>query len=191
MSESTTPRRLPFIVTGAAVLLAVIAVSAFLATGGFAPTAAPSATPTFAAGSGAEVLPPTATPTVKALGVAPTALVSAPLPKTASAKAKLVSGFPSSVIPIPTGTKIVSSAISTQGDRMQVTLVGTSTATPGDVQAYFQTALTELGLTASVTPSAEGTVATTYSRGEDRIVVSTTADAAGTQLSVFALFTAG
>lgn len=184
-----TRQRLPFLITGALVVLAIGAILTFL----LAPTATPSAapTPTRAAGSGSEVLPPTATPTTPHLGTSPTSLVSAPLPKTASAKGKLVTGFPTEVISIPTGTKVVSSAIATQGDHMQVTLVGTTAASVGDVQTYFQGIFTTLGLTAEVTPSAPGTAATTYSRGSDRITVTTTASDDGTRLSVFGLFTAG
>jgi hypothetical protein len=184
-------RRLPFILTGALVLLAVVVVSVFLATGGLTPTAAPSPTPTRAAGSGSEVLPPTATPTTPHLGVDPTPLVTAPLPKTASATGKLVTGFPSGVISIPADTKVTSSAISTQGNRMQATLVGTSAAPVGDVLSYFEAACTKLGLTSTVTPSAPGTQATSCARGNDRITVTTEAQPGGTRFTIFALFTAG
>lgn len=187
--KAVTRQRLPFILTGGLLVLAVAAVILFLTVGSPAPT--PSPTPTRAAGSGTEVLPPTATPTTPHLGVDPTPLFTEPLPKTASATGKLVAGFPTKVISVPSGTKIVSSSISTQGDRMQLSLVGTSPASVGDVQSYFQGTFSTLGLTAAVTPSAPGTVATTYSRGSDRITVTTAAGSDGTQLTVFGLFTAG
>lgn len=184
-------RRLPFIVTGALVLLAIVVVGVFLATGGLTPTAVPSPLSTRAPGSDSEVLPPTATPTTPHLGVDPTPLVTAPLAKTASATGKLVTGFPSGVISIPADTKVTSSAISTQRNRMQATLVGTSAASVGDVQSYFEAAFTKLGLTSTVTPSAPGTQANTFARGNDRIIVTTEAHSGGTRFTIFALFTAG
>ena len=187
--KAVTRQRLPFIITGALVVLAIGAIILFLLAPSSTPSAAP--TPSRAAGSGSEVLPPTATPTTPHLGTDPTSLVTAPLPKTASAKGKLVAGFPTTVISVPTGTKIVSSAIATQGDHMQVTLVGTTAASGGDVQSYFQGIFSALGLTGAVTPSAPGTAATTFSRGADRITVTTSANSGGTRLTVFGLFTAG
>ncbi len=189
--KSITRQRLAFILTGALVMLAVVVVGVFLATGGFGPPAAPSPTPTRAAGSGTEVLPPTATPTTAHLGTDPTPLVTAPLPKSASAKGTLVAGFPTGVISIPPGMSVANSAIATEGVHMQVTLVGTSAASVGDVQSYFQSVFTELGLTASAAPSAPGTTATSYTRGSDSITVTTTADSGRTGVSVFAAFTAG
>ena len=186
-----TRQRLPFILTGVLVVLAIVAVSVFLGTGGFGPTSAPSPTPTRAAGSGTEVLPPTATPTTAHLGTESTPLVTEPLPKSASATGKLVTGFPTDVISLPAGMKIESSSIATQGVHMQVTVVGTSAASVGDVQSYFQAVFTKLGLTAVVTPAAPGTTATSYSRSSDSITVTTSADSGGTHVSVFAVFTAG
>jgi hypothetical protein len=184
-----TGRRSPFIITGLLVLLAAAAVVVFLTTGAPAPTAAP--TPTRAAGAGSEVLPPTATPTTPHLGVDPTPLLTGPLPKSAEATGKLVAGFPTTIVAIPPDSTVLNSAIATQGQHMQATVVGTSAASEGDVQAYFQGAFTQLDLTGAVTPSATGTVANTYSRGTDRITVTTSTASGKTRFSIFALFVAG
>ncbi len=184
-----TRQRLPFVLTGLLVLLAIAAVIVFLATGGATPASAP--TPTRAAGSGTEVLPPTATPTIAHLGTEQDPLVTAPLPKTASAKGKLVTGFPTQVIAIPAGLTIENSSVASEGEHLQVTLVGTSAGTQGDVQAFYQTALSALGMTGAAASSAAGSTATTYSRGTDNITVTTTADSTGTQLSILGVFTAG
>lgn len=86
-------------------------------------------------------------------------------------------------------TKVVTSAISAQGAQPQVRLVGTSVATHGNVRSFFQSASTKPGMTASVLPSADGTVAITFSRGSDRITVPTVIRSARTRLSVFTPFT--
>ena len=184
-----TRQRLPLLLTGVLVLLAIAAVAVFLATGSSTPSAAP--TPTRAAGSGTEVLPPTATPTTPHLGTTLEPLVTAPLPKTASAKGKLVAGFPSEVIPIPSGLTISSSSVATQGDHLQATVVGTSTASEADVQSFYQAAFAKLGMTAAVAPAGASDTATTFSRGSDSITVTTTAQTSGTALSIFGVFTAG
>lgn len=184
-----TRQRLPFVLTGLLVLLAVAAVTVFLATGGPSPTASP--TPTRAAGSGTEVLPPTATATTPHLGTTLEPLVKGPLPKSASATGELVAGFPSEVIPIPTGLKISSSSVATQGEHLQVTLVGTSPASEAAVQSFYQAAFTKLGMTGAVAPVGAADSATTFTRGSDSITVTTTAKASGTELSIFGAFTAG
>lgn len=184
-----TRRRLPVVLTGVLVLLAVAAVAVFLATGSPGSTASP--TPTRAAGSGTEVLPPTATATTPHLGTTLEPLVTAPLPKSASAKGKLVTGFPSEIIPIPTGLKIATSSVATQGEHLQATVVGTSTGSEADVQSFYQAAFTKLGMTAAVSPAGAGDSATSYTRGSDSITVTTTATTSGTGLSIFGVFTAG
>lgn len=184
-----TRQRLPFILTAALVVLAIVAVAAFLATGSSAPTTAP--TPTRTAEGGSEFLPSTATPTPTRLGIETKPLITEPLPTSASALGTLVAGFPTDVISVPPGATVVSSAIATEGVRMQATVVATSTASDGDVQSYYQGIFTSLGLTAAAAPSAPGTTATTYSRGTDSIIVATSAESGGTRLSIFALFTAG
>ncbi len=186
--KQLTRQRLPVILTGTLVVIAIVVVAVFIATGTSAPTTAPN--PTSTVGSGSEILPPTATPTTPRLGIEITPLVTEPLPASASAVGTLVAGFPT-VISLPPGSTVVSSAVATEGVRMQATVVATSTESDADVQSYFQGIFTPLGLTATETPSAPGASATTYSRGADSIIVTTTTESGGTRLSVFALFTAG
>ncbi|GAA1222236.1 hypothetical protein [Rhodoglobus aureus] len=182
-------QRLPYILTGVLVLLAVAAIGIFLALDNTAQTTAPTPTPT---GLGGSVIPqPTATPTAPQLGIETTPLITGPLPESATAVGELVAGFPTSIISLPTGAEVVSSAIATEGDRMQATVVATSTASQDEVHRYFERVLTPLGLRGAETPAAPGTTATTWSSGTDSIVVATTADEDVTRFSVFALFTAG
>ena len=199
--KQLTRQRLPFILTGVLVLLAVAAIGIFLVMGNTAQTTelTPTPTPTPTAVGGSEIPQPTATPTTPQLGIenpppvdttiAP--LVSRPLPKSASAEGKLVAGFPTSVISLPPKTKVVSSSIATEGDRMQATVVASTAATENTVHRYFDGIFTALGLQGSETSAAPGTRATTWSNGIDSIVVATSVDGEVTRFSVFALFTAG
>jgi hypothetical protein len=192
-----TRQRLPFILTGVLVLLAVAAIGVFLAMDNTAQTTEPIPTPTALGGS--EIPQPTATPTTPQLGIESppqsgtetSPLISGPLPKSASADGKLVAGFPTSIISLPPGAEVASSAIATEGNRMQATVVASSAASENKVHSYFTGIFTDLGLTSTETQAAPGTKATTWSNGTDSIVVATKVDGDVTRFSVFALFTAG
>ncbi|WP_010205795.1 hypothetical protein [Salinibacterium sp. PAMC 21357] len=187
--KQITRQRLPFILTGVLVLLAVAAIAIFLATDNSAQIAEPAPTTTRVVGS--EIPPPTATPTTPQLGIETSPLISGPLPESASANGKLVTGFPTSIISLPPGTEVTSSAITTEGDRMQVTVVASSSRSEDEVQSYFQDVFSALELQGAETPAAPDTRATTWSSGADSIVVATQTDGAITRFTIFALFTAG
>lgn len=190
-------QRLPFILTGVLVALAVAAIGIFFATANTAQTTEPTSAPT--ARGGIEIPQPTATPTSPQLGIAnpPQAdtetspLITLPLPESASAEGRLVAGFPTAVLSLPPEATVVNSAIATEGDRMQATVVASTSASEETVQRYFDEVFTDLGLTGADTKSAPGSTATTWSNGTDSIAVATTADGDVTRFSIFALFTAG
>jgi hypothetical protein len=187
--KQITRQRLPYILTGVLVLLAVAAIGVFLAMDNTAQTTEPTTTPTALGGS--EVPQSAPTPTTPQLGVETSPLISGPLPESASADGELVAGFPTSIISLPPGAKVESSAIATEGDHMQVTIVASSASSEDKVLSYFDGVFTDLGLRGAETQSASGTRTTTWSSGSDSIVVATTADGDVTRFSVFALFTAG
>ncbi|QYH36948.1 hypothetical protein [Salinibacterium sp. M195] len=187
--KPTMRLRLPFILTGVLVLLAVAAIGVFLALDNTVQTTEP--TPASTAFGGSEIPQPTETPTTKQLGIETSPLITAPLPDSARADGELVAGFPTSVISLPPSSEVVSSAITIEGDRMQATVVATTDTSEDMVQSYFADAFTALGLQGSDTPAASGTTATTWSNGTDSIIVATTAEGEVTRFSIFALFTAG
>ncbi|MGV8911601.1 MAG: hypothetical protein ACOH14_03215 [Rhodoglobus sp.] len=197
--KQITRQRLPFILTGVLVLLAVAAIVVFLATDNSTQITEPTPTATPTPLSGSEIPQPTAAPTTPQLGIEnppqsgteSSPLINRPLPKSATAEGKLVAGFPTSVISLPTGAKVVSSAIATEGDRMQATVVASSDGSEDKIHSYFEGIFTPLGLRGTETPSAPGTTATTWSSGTDSIIVATQVDGTVTRFTIFALFTAG
>jgi hypothetical protein len=197
--KQITRQRLPLILTGVLVLLAVAAIGVFLAVDNTTQTTEPAPTASPTALGGSEIPQPTAIPTIPQLGIEnppqsgaeSSPLINSPLPKSASAEGKLVAGFPTSVISLPPGAKVVSSAIATEGDRMQATVVASSAASENTVHGYFDGIFTALGLRGTETSAAPGTRATTWSNGTDNIVVATNVDDEMTRFSIFALFTAG
>lgn len=113
------------------------------------PTAAqgplPGATPT----TGSEVQPPdpSASPSDRLPPPpAPTPLVDAPLPPSASASGKLVDGFPTDVMGPARVSDVLQSAIATEGDTMQVTLVARTDAKPDEVREHYRALWSGLGL---------------------------------------------
>ncbi len=189
--KRATRQRLPLILTSVVVAIAVAAIAVSFAVENVVQTTTPTPTPTLTAAGGSEIPESTGTPTPPQLGIETTPLISGPLPESASATGELVAGFPTSVISLPPGAEVISSAIATEGERMQVTVVATSAAPEEEVQSYFEGVFSDLGMTGAETPAASGSKAVTWSRGTDSIVVATTPDAGETRLSVFALFTAG
>ncbi len=77
----------------------------------------------------------------------PSPLVDPPLPASASASGTLVDGFPRAIMAPAPGSDVITSAIATDGDRMQVTLVARSDASADDVRAHYSTLWASLGLT--------------------------------------------
>ena len=149
-------RRVLWIVGGVVVLVLVVAVWLAVAGGGAGGgTPTPSATPTrgplpgATTTTGSEVQDPA--PGQPEPGRIPplpaaTPLVSPPLPDSASADGKLVKGFPEKIMGAAPDSEIVSSAIATEGNAMQVTLVARTDASPDSVVAYYRDAWAKLAL---------------------------------------------
>jgi len=72
-----------------------------------------------------------------------------PLPPVASAVGSLVSGFPSTLIPMPADTEIVLTTVTSEGSILQAGLEGRTTGSIDDVVAFYRDALAAEGFTAS------------------------------------------
>lgn len=124
---------------------------------------------------------------------APGPSLTGPLPATGAANGAVVKGFPTGVVPILDGLTVVSSSVSASGDRLQVGLQASSDSAPTDVQAAYVAALSAAGFTVEDSPALPGSLATSFTRGPDALVL-TVRDrlGGGTELSVAgALTTAG
>lgn len=142
---------------------------------------------------------PTATPTPYRLPGLPAStnpatkpLVSGTLPKDASAHGRLVRGFPTKAVPVPSGLTVVSSSVSSQGRHLQITLQASTAASPATVHQRFVTALDKVGYTATKAAAVPGTSATQFTHGDDGVVLTTHKRlGGGTELTLTGSFTAG
>lgn len=144
---------------GCLALIGLVAAAWFAVSGGIPGAASPEASstaqstpgpiPGASPTSGSEVQPPDVAPSEpdRIPDLAPTEpLVSAPLPDSGSATGELVDGFPSTAMGPASGSEVVSSAIATEGDAMQVTLVARTDDAASVVAAHFRTLWSESGL---------------------------------------------
>ena len=122
--------------------------------------------------------------------VVPGPSLTGPLPATGSANGAVVKGFPTTVVPVPDGLTVVSSAVSASGDRLQVGLQASSDSSPSDVQASYVTALSAAGFTVGDSPALPGSTATAFTRGPDGLVLTVRERVGGgTELSVAGVLT--
>jgi hypothetical protein len=146
----------------------------------------PDATPT----SGSEVIAPTEAPQTSLPPVAPVApaeaLVAPPYPASGSAEGELVAGYPSAAMPPSPGADVLQSSIATEGDIMQVTLLGRTDASPDDVRAFYAAAWSALGL---ADQSGQDGTLTVTGRGASMSLAFTTAGT-GTRYTVYGVFRA-
>lgn len=119
-------------------------------------------------------------------------LIKLPLPAAGNANGSLVKGFPSSIIPEMPSSAVKSSSVSPQGSILQVSLVAHSAAEPLAIMDYYQKQFAALGLGAAQAPSADGSTAMWFTRGDTKITV-TASDhqSGGTNYIVFGVLHAG
>lgn len=148
-----------------------------------APTSAPAPAPESTPPGG---IPPEVTPPE---GVPP-ALVSLPLPDTATAVGSLVAGFPVDVVPAAPDSVIDVSSVATEGSQLQAALSGQTTLTAEEVLDFYQAALSELGLSAAPAPALDGSSALAFTRGNNSVALTVSPIDGGCRYVVFGTFTA-
>lgn len=97
--------------------------------------------------------------------------LTGPLPASGAANGRLVAGFPQHVVPVVDGVQVVSSSVSSSGKRLQITLDGSSTASPTAVQAAYVKELGKSGFAAATSPALPGQTATAFTHGTDGLVL--------------------
>lgn len=122
-----------------------------------------------------EVLPPTARNTVPVLPPSKSlpAIFEGALPKSASARGKLVAGFPVR-LPIVAESIITRSSVSSSSGRMQTTLDATAPRAPRDLIAFYESMLGKYGLSSVSLPAVGGSTAVGFSRGRTSITLTVT-----------------
>lgn len=118
-------------------------------------------------------------------------ITASAVPRTASRLGALVTGFPTSVIPVLPDAAVASSGVSSSQDVVQLSLVANSSRSPDAVRAFYRRALTGLGFVESVVPASGGSVGAGFTRGADHLVVTTGTHARTTRFSVFGTVHAG
>jgi hypothetical protein len=153
--------------------------------GGTAPGSAPALempeAPEAAVSSLAQLLPPTN----------PAPLVTAPLPRAASAEGRLLRSFPDALRPTR-AARVQSSSLSPMGDRLQVGLVASTSLSPDQVLLAYRTRLARRGLDETAAPpSVAGSRAAAFRRGDSVVTVTVTREGSRTSYSVHASLRAG
>jgi hypothetical protein len=121
---------------------------------------------------------------------APPALMTLPLPDSATVVGSIVSGFPVEIIPVAPDSVIDSSSVAVEGPRLQAALSGQSNLGAGEVVEFYLTALAELGLVAVVAPAPDGSSALAFTRGGDNVSLTVTTVESGCRYVVFGTFAA-
>lgn len=117
-------------------------------------------------------------------------LVSGPLPASATSTGALVAGFPS-VIPLPSGNKIATSSVSSNGNRLQATLSAKTTIDPAELVNWFSQQFAKLSLPGSPAPAVGGSTAYAFARGDDSITLTVTpAKSGGSHYTLLGTFAA-
>jgi hypothetical protein len=121
------------------------------------------------------------------LGDADRPLVATPLPRAASARGRLVGGFPAALRPAPR-SRVETSSVSPADDRLQVALVGTTTLAPARVLLDYRARLGRRGLVEQATtpPTAAGSQAAALQRGRSTVTITVTRQGSRTTYSVIA-----
>lgn len=103
----------------------------------------------------------------------PAPILGGQAPKSMSAEGKLVRGFPST-IPVAPNSVISSSSVASSNGVVQAALDANSSAPAADVTAFYQSALTKLGLSGRPLPSVGGSTAQSFARADDSITLTVT-----------------
>jgi hypothetical protein len=103
-----------------------------------------------------------------------TPLMSGGLPESGTARGKLVTGFPRSVIPVPKGTRIQVSSLAVQGDTLQLGLDANTDRAPDELLEVYIGDFEDKGWLWTEAPAAEGSSAVRGGFGNDSVTVTVT-----------------
>jgi hypothetical protein len=100
----------------------------------------------------------------------------------------LVKGFPSDVIALADSSTVLSSSLTSDGERIQASLEATDTAPVADVIARYTERLVELGFTWSTAEAPDDSTAVSFTRKGHTVVISARPQAEGSLFTVFGIF---
>lgn len=105
----------------------------------------------------------------------------------ASAVGSLVEGFPSEIISLAPSSTVLSSSVSSDGQRLQAAVEATDTRSVDEVLASYGETLGALGFAASQSPATAGSTAVTFTRSSHVVVVSARPQSDGALFTVAAV----
>jgi hypothetical protein len=108
----------------------------------------------------------------------------------ASARGRLVAGYPARLLPVAPRSEVVSSSVAPTADRAQVALVARRSLGPAAVLRSYRTQLGRAGFREVTVEAVGGADAAAFRRGADRVVVTVDPGPARTY-SVYATLVAG
>ncbi|NYE35512.1 hypothetical protein F4692_000616 [Nocardioides cavernae] len=118
-------------------------------------------------------------------------LVSTPLPAAASARGRVVAGYPAFLRPVRS-SQVETTSVSPSAGRLQVALAGTSALAPEQVLVAFRTRLSGRGLQEQDAPvTVAGARAAAFRRGDSTVTITVQARSGRTSYSVHATLRAG
>lgn len=123
---------------------------------------------------GVEVLPPS--PSQSGLpGLEPpdlSPLVSRPLPAAASARDRLVKGYPRTAIPLaPTSTVTTSSVSPSDGRRLRVALTADTDRSPGQILLFYRLHFAKLGFVENAVSTMGDATGAAFTRGQNSATI--------------------
>lgn len=118
---------------------------------------------------------PTDAPTARAQrlpGLHPAKPLTVTVPaRNGSATGRLVTGFPSSALPLPAGAQVKTSSMSSAEGRVRVDVVAQTELTDDGVLAFYARRLAPKGLIGATVPAVAGSRAQSFSDGRNSVTV--------------------
>lgn len=115
-------------------------------------------------------------------------LLTGDVPADASARKKLVAGFPD-LIPIAEPSTLVTSSVTSSEGRVQATLEATTPQSPEQVTEYYRGIFAALSLQGVTTSAVAGSTGTIFSLGDDSVTLTVRPDGDGSRYSLFGAIT--
>lgn len=106
------------------------------------------------------------------------ALLTGPVPDSATAENEIVAGFPTG-IPVVDRSTVSSSDVSVENERVRASLTATTPTAGQKVLALYDAALAGYGFNSAESPAVGGSTAREYSRGAESVTVTVTPTATG------------
>jgi hypothetical protein len=98
-------------------------------------------------------------------------LVSMPLPQSAIAHGRMVSGYPDRIVPAAPRSRIMVTSVASSGTHLQSSLTADTRLSTSRLELFYRVRLGRLGLREVSTPASPRTIALAFSRGDSHVVL--------------------